>query len=85
MTEPLDLDLVIARYTTASFDDLTPLQQAGIESLSLLRLAADVATDEDAEIDATQLVDLRTVGDLKQWLLALALASAGAHEKTAPC
>jgi hypothetical protein len=85
MTEPLDLDLVIARYTTASFDDETPLQKAGIESLSLLRLAADVATDEDAEIDATRLVDLRTVGDLKEWLLALALAPAGADQEGAPC
>jgi hypothetical protein len=83
MTESLDLDPVIARYTTASFDDLTPLPTAGIESLSLLRLAAEVATDQNAEIDATRLVDLRTVGDLKLWLLALALAPA--DQDGAPC
>jgi acyl carrier protein len=64
----LDLDATIARYATFTFDDSTPLLDAGLESLSLLRLAVDVASDDDAEIDATRLVDLRTVGDLKQWL-----------------
>jgi hypothetical protein len=83
MTTPLDVDLVIARYTTAGFHDLTPLQTAGIGSLSLLRLAAEVATDDDAEIDATRLVDLRTVGDLKLWLRELAPARTG--EEGARC
>jgi hypothetical protein len=64
----LDLDATIARYATFSFDDSTPLLDAGLESLSLLRLAVEVATDDDAEIDATRLVDLHTVGDLKGWL-----------------
>lgn len=67
-----DLNALIARYTSVGFDDVTPLLEAGLESLSLLRLAVDVATDDDAEINATQLVDLRTVADLKAWLLALA-------------
>jgi aryl carrier-like protein len=72
MTAPFDLDLVIARYAVAKFDDSTPLLEAGLESLSLLRLAVEVATDDEAEIDATRLVDLRTVKDLKGWLRALA-------------
>lgn len=63
-----DLDSVIARYASTDFDDSTPLLEAGLESLALLRLAVEVATDDDAEIDATRLVDLRTVGDLKGWL-----------------
>lgn len=64
----LDLDATIARFATFSFDDSTPLLDAGLESLSLLRLAVEVAADDDAEIDASRLVDLHTVGDLKGWL-----------------
>jgi acyl carrier protein len=64
----LDLDSTIARYATFAFDDSTSLLDAGLESLALLRLAVEVATDEDAEIDASRLVDLRTVADLKGWL-----------------
>jgi aryl carrier-like protein len=64
----LDLDATIARYATFTFDDSTPLLDAGLESLALLRLAVDVASDEEAEIDASRLVDLHTVADLKGWL-----------------
>jgi hypothetical protein len=64
----LDLDATIARYATFAFDDSTPLLDAGLESLSLLRLAVEVASDDDAEIDASRLVDLHTVADLKRWL-----------------
>lgn len=68
----VDLDAIIARYATFAFDDTTPLLDAGLESLALLRLAVDVAVDDDAEIDATRLVDLHTVADLKLWLADLA-------------
>jgi hypothetical protein len=67
----LDLNPMIARYATVVFDDSTPLLEAGLESLSLLRLAVEVATDENAEIDASRLVDVRTIGDLKVWLREL--------------
>lgn len=67
-----DLDTAIARYATADFDDSTSLLDAGLESLSVLRLAVETATDESAEIDATRLVEIHTVGDLKAWLLSLA-------------
>lgn len=73
----LDLEAVIARYATFVFDDDTPLLDAGIESLALLRLAVDVAADDEAEIDATRLVDLNTIADLKAWLREL--APAGQH------
>lgn len=73
MTAQLDLDTAIAKYATASFDDSAVLLDVGLESLSLLRLAVEVATDDDVEIDATRLVDLRTVGELKQWLAELAM------------
>lgn len=72
MTAQLDLDSTIAKFATGPFDDSTPLLDAGLESLSLLRLAVEVAADDDAEIDATRLVDVRTVGDLKVWLGDLA-------------
>ena len=68
MTVFPDLDMAIATYASVVVDDSTPLLEAGLESLSLLRLAVEVARDDDAEIDATGLVDLRTVGDLKTWL-----------------
>ncbi len=67
-----DFDATIARYATFTFDDSTPLLDAGLESLALLRLAVEVAADDDAEIDATRLVDLHTVADLKGWLHDLA-------------
>jgi aryl carrier-like protein len=63
-----DLDATIARYATFGFDDSTPLLDAGLESLALLRLAVEVAADDDTEIDATRLVELHTVADLKEWL-----------------
>jgi hypothetical protein len=74
MTTPLDLDPAIARYATAVFDDSMPLPEAGLDSSALLRLAVEVASNEDAEIDGTRLVELRTIGDLKCWLYALAEA-----------
>lgn len=79
MDAPVDLDAAIARYSAFTFDDSTPLPAAGLESLSLLRLAVEVAADDGAEIDATALVGLRTIGDLKRWLGDIASSgSAGA-------
>ena len=76
MSDPVpDLDAIITRYATFTFDDSTPLLDAGLESLALLRLAVEIAADDDAEIDATRLVDLHTVGDLKAWLIELVLAT----------
>lgn len=72
MNTPINLDEVIAQYATTSFDDSTSLLSAGLDSLSLLRLAASVVTDEDAEIDASRLVELRTIGDLKDWVAEIA-------------
>ena len=71
-----DFDARIARYATGSFDDSTPLAQAGIDSLALLRLAVESAAANGTEIDAGRLVTLRTVGDVKSWLRELAEAPA---------
>ncbi len=70
MEATVGLDAVIARHTSFPFDDSTALPAAGIESLTILRLAVQVA-DDDTEIDASALAGLRTVGDLKRWLAAL--------------
>jgi hypothetical protein len=67
----VDLDATIARYATFTFDDSTPLLDAGLESLALLRLAVEVAADDDAEIDASRLVELHTIAELKEWLREL--------------
>jgi acyl carrier protein len=75
MTAQLDLDTTIAKYATASFEDSTTLLDAGLESLSLLRLAVEVASDDDAEIDATRLVEIQNVGQLKAWLRTLAVTA----------
>lgn len=72
MLLPADLDLTIARYATHSFTDATLLLDAGIPSLSLMRLVVDALPNGDTEIDVTSLVDLRTVGDLKSWLIGQA-------------
>ncbi|TDP92854.1 phosphopantetheine-binding protein [Labedaea rhizosphaerae] len=77
MTAQLDLDSRIARYATAAFDDDTSVMDAGLESLSLLRLAVEVAADDDAEIDATRMAGVRTIGELKQWLGDLAVHAGG--------
>jgi hypothetical protein len=72
MKTTIDLDAVIARYSPFAFDESTPLPAAGIESLAMLRLAVEVAANGEMEIDASALAGLRTVGDLKRWLSALA-------------
>jgi hypothetical protein len=72
MEATADLNAVIARYSAFTFDDSTPLPAAGIESLAMLRLAVEVAADDDMEIDASALAGLHTVGDLKRWLGGLA-------------
>ncbi|MCX4390113.1 phosphopantetheine-binding protein [Micromonospora peucetia] len=61
---------MIAQYATEDFGDSTSIQEAGLDSLSLLRLAVDAAS-ADAEIDAAGLVGVRTVADLKVWLTRL--------------
>lgn len=75
MPSPLiEVEEVIARYTSVPFGDTTPLHNAGLDSLTLLRIAVDLAPGEDTEIDASGLVKLRTIKDLKGWLLELSSA-----------
>lgn len=66
-----DLDAVISRYAMWPFQDDTTLVQAGLDSLSVLRMVADLEPDPDREIGAERLVAIETVGELKTWLAAL--------------
>ena len=66
-----DLDTVIDRYAAEAFDDETSLIEAGLVSLSIFRIITDVVIDDDVEIDASRLADVRTIGDLKNWLREL--------------
>ncbi|CAM3749804.1 acyl carrier protein [Kibdelosporangium persicum] len=67
-THMSDLDTRIANHAHGPIDDTTTLREAGLDSLALVRLAVEVAADEDTEIDAARMAGLRTVGDLKSWL-----------------
>lgn len=53
---------------------MTLLPEAGVDSLSLLRLAVEFAVANDTEIDATRLAEIHTIADLKGWLRDLASA-----------
>jgi aryl carrier-like protein len=67
----IDIDQAISAAALAEVDDATSLQRAGLDSLAILRLAAQVV-DEDGEVDPAGLADVRTIGDLKRWLRVLA-------------
>lgn len=71
MPSAAELDDAIAKVATKEFTDASTLPEAGIQSLSLLRLVVDLLPDDDAEIDVTKLGQIKTVGDLKAWLVEL--------------
>lgn len=63
-----DLDAVIGRFALWPFTDETPLIQAGVDSLSVLRIVADLAVSPGQEIGVERLVAIQTIGELKDWL-----------------
>jgi acyl carrier protein len=70
-TSSPDLDAVIGRYALWTFTDETSLVQAGVDSLSVLRMVAELATSPDREIGAERLVAVTTIGELKDFLADL--------------
>lgn len=54
------------------FTENSRLAEVGLDSLTLVSMAVACAPDTDQEIDAGALAQLRTVGELRQWLRALA-------------
>ncbi|NIL64874.1 acyl carrier protein [Salinispora arenicola] len=73
---PADRNQIDREVRVGGLDDSTPLLEAGLESAVAAATRRRRANDDDAEIDATRLVDLRTVGDLKQWLHELSAVGA---------
>ncbi|MEU6705575.1 hypothetical protein [Streptomyces wuyuanensis] len=70
------IDSVVERHARLPFEDHFLLAEAGLDSLSVLRIASELIPDPDQEIDPTGLAAVRTVGDLRQWLHGL-LTSVG--------
>ncbi|WP_197287468.1 phosphopantetheine-binding protein [Streptomyces apocyni] len=58
----------IAEFVRMPFTSASDLAEIGLDSLSIIRIVADVLPDADQEIDAGELADLRTVGQLQDWL-----------------
>ncbi|MFF5261700.1 acyl carrier protein [Actinomadura viridis] len=77
MSGTSDIEEVIARHAVGELDDDTPLAAAGIESLALLRIVVEAAPDTDMEIDTARLIDVHTVGELRNWLLEMIEQNAG--------
>lgn len=71
MNDTAGLDAAIAVYASGEFDDATPLAEAGVASLAVLRIVVDVLPDPSYELDTEALAAVSTVGDLKRWLGAL--------------
>jgi acyl carrier protein len=71
MTDAEDIDTIISRYAMWSYQDDTTLVQAGVDSLSVLRMVSDLMPDPEREIGAERLVAIETVGELKAWLADL--------------
>ncbi|WP_432148831.1 phosphopantetheine-binding protein [Streptomyces sp. bgisy029] len=66
-----EISSALERNIRTPFDDNSPLAEVGLHSLSVLRIAGEVITDPDREIDPSGLAAVRTVGDLRQWLQEL--------------
>ncbi|MFP3986814.1 acyl carrier protein [Streptomyces sp. E11-3] len=60
----------IAEFVRMPFTPASDLAEIGLDSLSVIRIVADVLPDADQEIDAAELADLRTVGQFQDWLSA---------------
>jgi hypothetical protein len=67
-TTSATIDAVIRRNVRVPFEDCFGLAEAGLDSLSVLRIASELIPDPDQEIDPAGLADVRTVADLRRWL-----------------
>jgi acyl carrier protein len=73
MTSAKAIDNIVRRYAVASFNDTSTLTDAGLESMSVVRIIVDLNFDPAIEIDMAHFAELRTVTDLKRWLSSLAV------------
>ncbi|RMI40639.1 acyl carrier protein [Streptomyces triticirhizae] len=65
---------IIARFVRVPFTDNSGLAEIGLDSMSLVRVVVAFLPDTGQEIDAAALAELRTVGELRGWLLSVAAA-----------
>ncbi|WP_309237888.1 type I polyketide synthase [Streptomyces albidus (ex Kaewkla and Franco 2022)] len=60
-----------ARTSHTEFTDSSLLSDIGIDSLARLQIVVKLASDHNYEVEAEELAELRTVGELRNWLDAL--------------
>ncbi|MGW4213749.1 hypothetical protein ACWEIJ_37600 [Lentzea sp. NPDC004789] len=76
MSSAAQIHALIESHAAGSFTDSTTLVDAGVVSLSIFRMIAELRPDPGAELDIEGLAHVHTVADLKRWLGAIAGASA---------
>ena len=57
-----------ARASHTEFTDSSLLADIGIDSLARLQIVVKLASDHNYEVEAEELAELRTVGELRSWL-----------------
>lgn len=62
-----ELTSTLRKFVRVPFTDESSLVEIGLDSLAVLRVVAALAPDSDREIDLSELVDLRTVGQIRRW------------------
>lgn len=60
-----------ARNPQTEFTNSSLLSEIGIDSLARLQITVKLASDHDYDVDAEELAELRTVGELRDWLHTL--------------
>jgi acyl transferase domain-containing protein len=60
-----------ARNPQTEFSDSSLLSEIGIDSLARLQITVKLAGDHNYDVDAEELAELRTVGELRHWLNGL--------------
>ncbi|WP_424186731.1 phosphopantetheine-binding protein [Actinokineospora sp. G85] len=65
------VDARLAKSIRVPYTDDSTLTEVGLDSLTTIRIAVALVPDDDREIDAGDLAGLRTVGQMRAWLLDL--------------
>ncbi|MFC6093982.1 phosphopantetheine-binding protein [Saccharothrix lopnurensis] len=63
-----DIDATIRRFVRVPFTDASTLAEIGLDSLTTLRVVAELVPDPDREIDLAELADLKTLGRFRAWV-----------------
>lgn len=63
-----DVTTAIRKVVSVDFSNDSRLVDLGIDSLAAVRMIVTLLPDGDSEIDLSELVDLRTVGQFRRWI-----------------